>query len=342
VAGTAARLVDTPLRSFTVTVPGWEADEGPVAADLAATLGLTHHDRPMPAPDLTFLDEVVAALGRPVNDLSILPTLVVSRLAREQVAVALSGDGGDELFFGYPRPWSVDHHRWLWRLPRGTRRLPLGLLSRAGRVRHRAVLHADPGAYYAAMHRSGPEADLVALAPGRPRPHPAALAWVPPPTRRRLAEFGRTADTEIQLGRVLEKVDQASMHHSLEVRVPLLDPDVVAVSRRIDPAWTLDQDRTKPVLRSLLDRLVGPGRVPAAKRGFSVPLGDWLRGPWAERVADDLAGDLWPAGVVDPAAVRATWAAHRVGEDRTILLWGVLVLHWWGARMAAMTRGPGC
>jgi asparagine synthase (glutamine-hydrolysing) len=285
---------------------------------------------------------VVAALHEPVNDLSLLPTLAVSRFARTEVTVALSGDGGDELFFGYLRPWAADAHRLVWRLPRRARRLPVGLLSRMGRLRYRATLHADPAAYYRAMHRSADDRLLSAIAPGLDG---AGLDLVAPTglARREVAAFGRRVDIDVQLNRILSKVDMASMHHSLEVRVPLLDPDVIATSLRIDPAWTLDQDRTKPVLRSLLDRLVPTAMVEPGKLGFSVPLGEWLSGPLAPVVQDTLvAGDLWPAGVFDPAVVRRTWDQHRSGErQQTILLWGLLVLQWWGSRMTAMSsRAP--
>ena len=335
VAGTANRIADEPLRSFTMAVPSWESDGGPAAARLADALGLDHREQVLGPPGPEDLADVVAALHEPVNDLSILPTLAVSAFARREVTVALSGDGGDELFFGYLRPWATDAHRALWRLPRRLRRVPVGLLSRSGRLRYRAVLHADPAAYHRAMHRSGPEPVLDALAP--------ALAGLAPDPigphrglgRRDLAVLSRAADVDVQLHRVLAKVDAASMHHSLEVRVPLLDPDVIATSLRIDPAWTLAQDRTKPVLRTLLDRLVPPGTALDQKLGFSVPLGDWLAGPLVPVVHDTLLGDdLWPAGVFDRDEVARLWREHRAGDQHTVLLWGLLVLQWWGTRMA--------
>lgn len=337
VAGTANRLADRPLRSFTIAVPSWDSDEGPGAARVAGPLGLDHRSQVMGPPDGDAVRELVAALHQPVNDLSLLPTLAVSRFARTEVTVALSGDGGDELFYGYLRPWAADAHRALWHLPRRARRVPVGLLRRAGRLRYGAVLHPDPGAYYAAMHRSGPREALDALAPGLPEPDPDPFAFDGHLGRRAVAAFGRATEIRVQLDRILTKVDMASMHHSLEVRVPLLDPDVIATSLRIDPAWTLSQPRTKPVLRTLLDRMVPAEVVGTEKLGFSVPLGDWLTGPLAPVVEDTLFGrDLWPTGVFDPVVARRLWDEHRSGAGpHTILLWGLLGLQWWGTRMGA-------
>ena len=332
VAGRAVAVSGRPLQSFTIAVPGWEGDEGDDAAALGGLLGLDHRSRDLTAPPATV--DVVAALHEPVNDLSLLPTLAVSALAREQVTVALSGDGGDELFYGYERPWALDAHRALWRLPRRARRVPVGVLSRTGRLRYRAVLHRDPGAYYRAMHRSAPEDLLADLLPGLAPPAEDGFEHDGRLDRRALAEFGRSKDVDVQLNRVLTKVDAASMHHSLEVRVPLLDPEVIATSLRIDPAWTLAQQRTKPVLRTLLDRMVPPGSVPTPKRGFTVPLAEWLRGPLAPEVEGALFdGPLWPDGVFDAGVLRRAWDEHRAGEQHTILLWGVLVLQWWAQRV---------
>jgi asparagine synthase (glutamine-hydrolysing) len=341
VAGLANRAADTTLRSFTIAVPSWDSDEGPVAARLAEPLGLDHRSRALGPPSPEDLADVVGALYEPLNDLSLLPTLAVSRFAREEVTVALSGDGGDELFFGYARVWAADAHRRLWHLPRAARRVPVGLLSRSGRLRSRAVLHEDPAAYHRAMHRSAGLDALELVAPGLGALAPDPIAAPAGLSRLAVAEAGRRADLDIQLHRILRKVDMASMHHSLEVRVPLLDPDVIATSRRIDPRWTLDQPRTKPVLRTLLDRLVPPGTAPDQKLGFSVPLGDWLTGPLAPVVEDTLLGAAsWPAAV-DPAGVRTVWEQHRAGDAQTILLWGLLCLAWWHSRMATVTKARG-
>lgn len=337
VAGTATRLATEPLRSFTVSVAGWAGDEGPGAARLAGLLGLDHREGPMPEATAEDLADVVAALHEPVNDLSLLPTMAVSRFARREVTVALSGDGGDELFFGYARPWSVDAHRWLWRLPRWARRAPMGVLSRAGRLRTWAALHQDPVAYYAAMHRAADLSAVDAVAPDLVGRAPSPFRPLTGLGRRALADFGRSADVDVQLNRILTKVDTASMHHSLEVRVPLLDPDVIATSLRIDPAWTLSQPATKPVLRTLLGRLVPASATLETKRGFTIPLAEWLRIGMAPVVEETLlGGELWPSGVFDRDAIGRVWAEHREGRPRTILLWGLLSLQWWARRVSAM------
>lgn len=116
------------------------------------------------------------------------------------------------------------------------------------------------------------------------------------------------------------------MHHGPEVRVLLLDPDAITTTLGIDPAWSLSQPRTKPVLRTLLDRMVPVDAVATEKLGFSLPLGDCLTGPLAPFVEDSLfAQDLWPNGVFDAAAAQRLWDEHRSdAAQHTILLWGLL------------------
>jgi asparagine synthase (glutamine-hydrolysing) len=150
--------------------------------------------------------------------------------------------------------------------------------------------------------------------------------------RRDLANFSRHAEFYGQLQRGLKKVDMASMHESLEVRVPLLDREVIDLSLRIDPFDCMRDGQRKAPLRDLLARFVPPESIPKPKRGFAVPLGDWLRGPLRPLVEETLfGGDLYPAGVFDRSAVRAYWDGHlRREKDRKWGIWTLMALQWWG------------
>ena len=151
-----------------------------------------------------------------------------------------------------------------------------------------------------------------------------------------LARFSRAAEWRGQLQRCLKKVDMASMHHGLEVRVPLLDREIVELAFSLAPdALVADGVRKKP-LRELLARLVPADAIPAAKRGFAVPLGDWLRGPMRPAMESLLLdGPLYPHGVFDPRAVAAYVGAHMSGEhDHKWGLWALMSLQAWA-------RGPG-
>ena len=125
------------------------------------------------------------------------------------------------------------------------------------------------------------------------------------------------------------------MHHSLEVRVPLLDPDLIATSLRISPSWTLSRPQTKPVLRTLLERRLGTA-PPAAKLGFGAPIASWLTGDLREPVADALTGPIGPVGLIDERTVDRLWVEQLAGDaDHRALLWGLASLSWWHRRVAA-------
>jgi asparagine synthase (glutamine-hydrolysing) len=123
----------------------------------------------------------------------------------------------------------------------------------------------------------------------------------------------------------------ASMHQSLEVRVPLLDREVIELSLRLDPFDCMRGDERKAPLRDLLARYVPADSIPRPKRGFAVPLGSWLRGPLRPLVEETLfSGDLFPFGAFDRTALRAYWEEHLRGEqDRKWAIWTLMALQWW-------------
>lgn len=308
VAAKARAALGAPLPAFTLGTGGGKHDESAAAARYAEALGLdpvVRHIRP--ADIVGLLDDVVAASSEPSDDYSIFPMLVVSRLARERVTVVLSGDGGDDLFWGYP----------------GRMVQPLSTpASETGATQLRRHLFVNAGRLGAVMPSLPPlprELPLYDFAGGD---SDAVAQWL------------RWNEYSGHLGRVLQKVDRASMHHSLEVRVPLLDREVVETAARIDWRSCVDLRRGmgKLPLRASLRRHV-PFQT-EAKRGFTVPMAAWLRGP-LRRLFGDLVlsrGDLMgvPLARAEVARVfrRHCW---RI-ESSPWLLWRLLSLALWEAR----------
>jgi asparagine synthase (glutamine-hydrolysing) len=323
------------LKAFTLGNPGWPQDESAAARNFSRRLDVDWrlHDAAGDAA-LSDLRDVMAAQHEPFGDFSLLPTLQVSRLAKAEVTVALSGDGGDELFFGYERPVSLLRPGSDFRYPWALRRA----LYYAGRLglgpeKSEAITARTPGDYYFGVNCRLSDADLARIAPGLPG-LPDDFDLYASGRRRdpqRLAHYSRRVEFYGQLQRGLKKVDMASMYHSLEVRLPLLDREVVETSLRCDPFDNLRPGRRKAVLRELLGRYVPPAEIPSPKRGFAVPLGDWLRGPLRPLVEETLfRGHLWPDNVFDRPALRSYWADHLAGKrDCKWGLWTLLTLQWW-------------
>ena len=322
------------LEAFTIANPGWAQDEGPDAARYAAALQLHHVVREASAAEaVAAVDDVRDAQYEPFADFSILPTLLVSRLAREHVTVALSGDGGDELFFGYERPLSLHRASRQFERPFPVRALRYAALRAAGRRPSDVSMHRSAGAYYFSVNSRLRAEDLSAIAPTlRDLPGDFAL-YDSGPYRGTLglANFSRAAEFHGQLQRGLKKVDMASMHHSLEVRVPMLDREVIDVSLRVDPLEVLAGDERKVQLRRLLARRVPAEIIPASKRGFAVPLGEWLRGPLRPMADAALtSASLLGTGCFDAPAIQRYWQRHVSGAtDEKWGIWTLMTLAWW-------------
>ncbi len=325
------------LQAFTIGSPGWAQDEAATAASYAQTLGLDHVIENTTDSDLDgVVSDVVGAQHEPFADFSILPTLMVSRLARDRVTVCLSGDGGDELFFGYERPLSLLRNGRDFRWPRPVR-LALYASGRYGPFEERSdvITHRSPAEYYLQVNSRLQSPALERLSP--------ALAAEPLPLEleiydfagyedeRNLAVYARKAEYYGQMQRCLKKVDMASMFHSLEVRVPLLDREVIDASLAIDPLRHVAGGTRKQLLRSLLEEHIPRESIPTAKRGFAVPLGEWLKGPLRERAEATLLGrDLFPGGLFETNEIKRYWHDHLAGRSNDKWgLWTLLSLQWW-------------
>ena len=327
-----------PVRAYTIGSPGSELDESADAAAYARQLGVEHVLEQF-APDdaLGWLDDVVAACGEPFADYSIFPTLLVSHLARRDMTVMLSGDGGDELFWGYPERFGS-----VLAAAPDFRRSHLARSARWAARRyggwgdgHENLRWPTIGRWYRQKHTRIAEpalADLFAAPP----PWPASFAlfdydgW----DRDETAGWLRWNEFTGHLAMVLLKVDRASMRHSLEVRVPLLDREVIATAARVDWRSCLDLETTtgKRPLRWALARHA-PHQT-QAKRGFAIPMDAWLRGPLRDVYREKVASRSELLGLeIDGAAAERMLVEHVSGGiDLSRSLWTLLSLALWQER----------
>ena len=327
-----------PVKSFAIGFEEDGFDEAAHARRVAERLGTEHAELYCsPALARDALPAVAESLDEPLADGSQIPTYLVSKLARESVTVALTGDGGDEMFGGYTRYYdkSVRAARRLRGLP-GLVRAPLAAALSAAptsvlRARRLAALLRKEGqdAYYRwLLHWPEPEKIVIG---GR---EPDGVYW--DPTLRRdipgfteRMQFVESATDLPEL--LLAKVDRASMAVGLEARVPLLDHRVVEFAWRLPPAMKMRNGRQRWLLRQVLDKYVPPRLTNRPKAGFGAPVGRWLRGALRDWADDLLAEDrLKRGGFFDPAPIRKAWAEHCAGvEGREYQLRTALAFEAW-------------
>lgn len=324
-----------PVKAFTIGSNGSRVDESADAARYAAALGLEHVLRHAGDADaLALIHAAVAACGEPFADYSILPTLLVSQLAREQVTVMLSGDGGDELFWGYAGRFgsllrgTADFQQPVWW--RTARRATTRLTGRGNG--HANLRWPSLGDWYRAKHTRLPEHWLQRVLVGAPDwPAAFALYDYSGADLNETAQWLRWNEFSGHLGMVLLKVDRASMYHALEVRVPLLDREVIDVATRID--WRSCLDLTTAVgkrpLRAALSRHTRFQTT--AKRGFAVPIDDWFRGPLKALFSDlVLSRESLLDVPLDRKGLSDMFTRHQSGAgDFGWALWLLLSLALW-------------
>ena len=351
-----------PPRTFSIGYSDAEYDEGADAALVAAHLGTDHTGFIVEPEDaLQVIPDLPAIFDEPFADASQVPTYLVSKLARKHVTVALTGDGGDEVFGGYNRHVAANGLlRRLNGLPRPMRTAMSGAMSALppetwqrmlrvvpSRVRPRAVgekMHklapllrlAENDQYRSLVsHWDTPE-DFVRGSSARPTAidDPALERDFPEPVARM-----RYLDLATYLpGDILTKVDRASMGVSLETRAPLLDHRLVEWSFRLPTSVHLHDGRGKWLLRQILEKRVPRALFERPKTGFGIPIGDWLRGPlrpWAE----DLLRSERLRDIVDTAPVEALWRRHLARQaNGQYRIWPVLMLSAWLETYATRVR----
>lgn len=340
IASLMQKASDRPVRTFSIGFEEEGFDEAPFARAVARLLGTDHSEQYVTGADaLAVVTRLAGIYDEPFADASQIPTVLVTRMAKQNVTVALSGDGGDELFGGYSRyRWMDNWWSWRQRIPGALRPLAAGsaglaarvmpvgrLQSRVGKVAE-LLAAPGPGQFYRSFVSYWSDPSRVvrdAQVPATPFEQPSSDGF---PEQMMLLDLQTYLPDDI-----LVKVDRAAMACSLETRVPLLDHRVVEFALRLPLEYKWREGQSKWLLRQLLYRHVPPSLIDRPKRGFSVPLGAWLRGPlrdWAEALLDPARLDQ--QGLFHSAPLQQRWREHLAGRnDWSAWLWGVLMVQAW-------------
>lgn len=341
------------VRTFTVGVDHAGFDESGHAQQIATHLGTDHTELMMQTDQLL---DAVPAMGtvydEPFADASQLPTWLVSRLTRDHVTVALSGDGGDELFGGYTR-YDRTHQAWrrLGGVPEMLRTVSGGILDTVHqvdrRVGGRRPWSPRQWARRAQQLKAAGLSELYqTIVHATPQPE-RFVQGAHPLEARKLPEGAHPVERMMRHDLstylphdILVKTDRASMSVGLELRSPLLDHHVVETALSLPTDWTWANGAGKRVLKSVLRRHVPDALWDRPKQGFAVPLATWLRGPlrpWCEDLLESRSledSGLWHAG-----HIRQHWHDHLHHiSDHTMVLWSVLQFESW-RRSQRVTAG---
>jgi asparagine synthase (glutamine-hydrolysing) len=354
-----ARESSNAVKTYSIGFAEDKVNESHYARMIAERFGTDHHEMVVDPDMEETIAYLTSMLEEPFGDSSMLPTYYVCRMARQGVTVVLSGDGGDEMFAGYDR-YEIASRRarfdrvpgWLGKFYREQvhHRLPSGLLGR------NLAWNATLGARDRYL-------DSITFLPARDRERSmfsedflAAASPVPDPLHAFRDFYDHTPgnpddlsrllylDTKTYLaGDILTKVDRVSMATSLEVRVPLLDQEFVEWAASLPIEWKYRGSIRKYLLKKLAERLGIPAAVlHRPKRGFQLPLANWMRGALKGSLLDVLTEpQTLQRGYLRPAAVRTLVDEHVRGRrDRSGALWKLLILEWWHRNYLESGRKP--
>ncbi|MEQ8274681.1 MAG: asparagine synthase (glutamine-hydrolyzing) [Deltaproteobacteria bacterium] len=365
VAAMADLVPPDRIQTFSISFEDASFDESSHAQRVAEHIGTVHHtERLSPQVMIDILPEVADTMCEPLGDGSIIPTYLLSRFVRERVTVALGGDGGDELFLGYPTFQADRVARYLDRALDTSAQKNLGSAARqladllpvsrknfSFDFKVKKFLEGigyEPDFRHQAWMGSFMPDQLAAVLHEDVRE--GALFESPYATIAKFRERSGARDADDQAvyqyarlyltGCVLTKVDRASMAHGLEVRAPLLDADLVQLATAIPGSMKVSGMTTKHILKKAARPWLPDEIIDRPKKGFGVPIGMWLRGPLKDMAAGLLAAPkIAKEGLLDPTEVTRLFDEHQRGEaDHRKPLWTILALELWHERYGPGTR----
>jgi len=335
------QLIPGKVKTFSIGFSDPRYDESAYARAVAKYLGTEHVEEKLTPDPALLLQQLSNTLDQPFADSSIIPTFMLSKFARQEVVVALGGDGGDEVFGGYDRYLAAPvMQQWNALLKIGAP-LSAGLTS-TGAINNRKIKrilsqvqsHPSLAARYLSVLSLGQTSELKNLVGHDFYSMAASAEFVShfglPGVRDDLSRMIRSDFQWYLPGDLLVKADMATMANSLELRAPLLDHEVVEWATRLPSRYKIKGRETKHILKDIARSLVPSELIDRPKMGFAIPRADWLR-TGLRTMAYDLLTDptAQGRGWFNPAEVEKILSDHMSGQDRDALIWPMLMLELW-------------
>ncbi|CAB4710124.1 MAG: asparagine synthase (glutamine-hydrolyzing) [Actinobacteria bacterium] len=335
------QLVPGKVKTFSIGFDDPRYDESAYARAVAKHLGTEHIEEKLTPDPALLLQQLSSTLDQPFADSSIIPTFMLSKFARQEVVVALGGDGGDEVFGGYDRYLAAPVMQQWNSLLKVAAPLSAGLTS-AGVINNRKIKrilsqvqsHPTLAARYLSILSLGQAPELKQLIGHDFHSMAASAEFIShfglAGARDDLSRMIRSDFQWYLPGDLLVKADLATMANSLEVRAPLLDHDVVEWATRLPSEYKIKGRETKHILKDIARSLVPSELIDRPKMGFAIPRADWLR-TGLRTMTYDLLTDTTAQGRgwFIPSEVEKILADHKSGQDRDSLIWPMLMLELW-------------
>jgi asparagine synthase (glutamine-hydrolysing) len=335
-----AKLMKEKVQTYSIGFHSQAFNEAHHAKQVANYLGTNHHEEILSPDPALVIEKISQVLDQPFADSSIVPTYLLAKFARENLIVALGGDGGDEVFGGYDRylatPVMQKLNPFLGLGRKGLKfagRQSLGNSRKINRVGSQLSPKNSLASRYSSILSLTQPHELISLLNPNVYSDRAEVAFVNQFELGNLISFDRMIRSDFSgylPGDLLVKVDIATMANSLELRSPLLDVNVVEWGVSLPRKYKIKGLETKHILKDVARSLVPAELIDRPKMGFGIPRAEWLRTGMREMVVDTLTDTtVTQRGWFNPSEVRRVIDTHMAGEDKDNLLWPMLMLELW-------------
>jgi asparagine synthase (glutamine-hydrolysing) len=335
-----AKLMKEKVQTYSIGFNSDKYNEAHHAKKVAEFLGTSHHEEILSPDPALVVEKISQVLDQPFADSSIVPTYLLAKFARENLIVALGGDGGDEVFGGYDRylatPVLQAINPFLGLTRSGLNLIgkkSIGKSRKINRVGSQLSPKASLASRYSSILSLTQSDELKTILNINIISNEAETFKVSDFSKGELSSFDRMIRSDLSSylpGDLLVKVDIATMANSLELRSPMLDVDVVEWGLSLPKSYKIKGFETKHILKDVARSLVPAELIDRPKMGFGIPRAEWLRTEMREMVVDTLTdATASQRGWFNTKEVKRVIDIHMAGEDRDNILWPILMLELW-------------